>query len=92
MGGLGSGARRSTHIGNIEEMLALDIRALRRLGIVAPGECIIDMLHWSISGLSTASARLRIDLSDIERGGVIADVGATILVTANGLRLLRNTQ
>ena len=75
MGGLGSGARRSTNIGNVEEMLALDIRALRRLGVVAPGECIIDTLHWSIDGLSTASAHLRVDLSDIERGGVMAIVG-----------------
>ena len=58
MGGIGSGARRSTHIGNVEEMLALDIRALRRLGVVAPGECVIDTLHWSIGGLSTARARL----------------------------------
>lgn len=72
MGGIGSGARRSKHIGNVEEMLALDIRALRRLGVVAPGECIIDTLHWSIGGLRTASARLRADLSDIERGGVLA--------------------
>lgn len=72
MGGIGSGARRSTHIGNVEDMLALDIRALRRLGVVAPGECIIDTLHWSIGGLSAASARLRVDLSDIERGGVMA--------------------
>lgn len=70
MGGIGSGARRSTHIGNVEEMLALDIRILRRLGVVAPGECIIDTVHWSIGGLSTSSARLRIDLSDIERGVV----------------------
>jgi hypothetical protein len=75
MGGIGSGARRSTHIGNVEEMLALDIRALRRLGIVAPGECIIDTLHWSIGGLRTASARLRIDLSDIERGGTMTVIG-----------------
>jgi len=75
MGGLGSGARRSTHIGNVEEMLALDIRALRRLGVIAPGECIIDTLHWSIGGLSAASARLRVDLSDVERGGVMAIIG-----------------
>lgn len=75
MGGIGSGARRSTHIGNVEEMLALDIRILRRLGVVAPGECIIDTLHWSTGGLSTASARLRVDLSDIERGGVMAIIG-----------------
>jgi hypothetical protein len=70
VGGIGSGARRSTHIGNVEEMLALDIRALRRLGVVRAGECIIDTLHWSIGGLRTASARLRIDLSDVERGGM----------------------
>lgn len=75
MGGIGSGARRSTHLGNVEEMLALDIRALRRLGVIAPGECIIDTLHWSIGGLRTASARLRIDLSDIERGGVMTITG-----------------
>lgn len=75
MGGVGSGARRSTHIGNVEQMLALDIRALRRLGVVAPGECIIDTVHWSIGGLSTSIVRLRIDLSDDERGGVMAISG-----------------
>jgi hypothetical protein len=75
MGGIGSGARRSTHIGNVEQMLALDIRILRRLGVVRPGECTCDTVHWSIGGLSTSSARLRIDLSDIERGGVTAISG-----------------
>lgn len=73
MGGIGSGARRSTHIGNVEDMLALDIRILRRLGVVRPGECTCDTVYWSMGGLSAPSARLRIDLSDIERGG-----GATI--------------
>ncbi len=71
MGGIGSGARRSTHIGNVEQMLALDIRILRRLGVVRPGECMCDTVHWSIGGLNTSSARLRIDLSDIEHGGVM---------------------
>lgn len=74
MGGIGSGARRSTHIGNVEEMLALDIRILRRLGLFRVGECICDTVHWSIDGLSSASARLRVDLSDIERGGVMGIV------------------
>lgn len=72
MVGIGSGARRSTHIGNVEQMLALDIRALRRLGVVRPGECTCDTVQWSIGGLSVSSARLRVDLSDIERGGVMA--------------------
>jgi hypothetical protein len=75
MGGIGSGARRSTHIGNVEETLELDIRKLRRLGVIAPGECIIDTLHWSIGGLRTANVRLRVDLSDIERGGIMAISG-----------------
>jgi len=75
MGGIGSGARRSTHIGNVEQMVALDIRVLRRLGVVRTGECTCDTVHWSVGGLSTASARLRVDLSDIERVGVMAISG-----------------
>lgn len=75
MGGIGSGARRSTHVGNVEQKLALDIRALRRLGVVRPGECTCDTVHWSIGGLRAPRARLRVDLSDIERGGVMAISG-----------------
>lgn len=75
MGGIGSGARRSTHIGSVEEMLALDIRALRRLGVVRAGECACDTVQWSIDGLSASSVRLRIDLSNIERGGVMTIIG-----------------
>lgn len=75
MGGIGSGARRSTHLGYVEQMLALDIRVLRRLGVVCVGECTCDTVHWSIGGLSASSARLRTDLSDIERGGVMAITG-----------------
>src|SRR3546814_15339855 len=69
MGGIGSGARRSTHIGNVEEMLALDIRILRRLGVVRTGECTCDPVQWSIAGLSALSQRLRVDLSGIGRRG-----------------------
>jgi hypothetical protein len=69
MGGIGSGARRSSNIGNVEDAIALDIRALRRLGVVSAGECIIDTVRWRIGGLRAPSVRLRVDLSDIERGG-----------------------
>ena len=75
MGGVGSGAKRSTHIGNAEDVLMLDIRQLRRLGVIRTGECICDSVHWSIGGLSIANARLRIDLSDIERGGTMTVFG-----------------
>lgn len=67
MGGVGSGRQRSTHNGDVEDVLALDIRALRRLGLIRPGECVIDTICWSIGGPSALRARLRIDLSDIER-------------------------
>lgn len=76
MGGIGSGARRSTHIGNVEDVLALDIRKLRRLGVARLGECICDTIYWSIDGLSAPSAHLRIDLSDIDRSGMMTITGA----------------
>lgn len=75
MGGIGSGAQRSTHIGNVEDMLALDIRILRRLDVVIPGECVINTLHWSIGGHEAPSVRIRTDLSDIERGGEMTITG-----------------
>jgi hypothetical protein len=42
------------------------MRALRRLGFVRAGECIIDTLRWSNGGLGVATARVRVDLSDID--------------------------
>jgi hypothetical protein len=71
LGGIGSGARRSKHIGNVEDVLSLDVRVLRRLGVVRAGECMCDTVHWSSSGLHTRSARVRVNLDDIERGGVM---------------------
>lgn len=71
MGGIGSGAPRSTKVGDVEDALAIDIRQLRRLGVVRLGECVCDTICWSIDGLSTSSARVRVDLSDIERGGTM---------------------
>lgn len=75
MGGIGSGARRSTRIGNLEDTLALDIRALRRLGVVCAGECRCSTLHWPVGAPEAFSARLRADLSDMERGGVLMVAG-----------------
>lgn len=75
MGGIGSGARRSTNIGDVEDALAIDMRVLRRLGIIRIGACIIDTVQWSISGLSASSALLRVDLSDTERGGTMMITG-----------------
>ncbi len=75
MGGIGSGAQRSARVGDVEEVLALDIRALRRLGALQAGECIIDTVHWPRRGLRGASVRLRSDLSTVDRGGVVTISG-----------------
>ncbi len=75
MGGIGSGARRSTYIGDVENALALDIRILRRLGVARPGECSIDTICWSTGDPERPTARLRIDLSD--------GVHCTMAVTAD---------
>lgn len=75
MGGIGSGAKRSARVGDVERALALDIRALRRLGALQSGECIVDTVHWSQHSLKDASACLRSDLSAIEHGGVLTITG-----------------
>jgi len=74
MGGVNSGRRPSRHLGTVEHALALDMRALRRLGFVRAGECVIDTLCWSNGGLGVGEARVRVDLSDIDR--------ATVAITA----------
>ena len=68
MGGIGSGARRATHVANVEDVLAVDIRALRRLGALRPGECVITPVRWSSRDLSEPHARLRVDLSEQDAG------------------------
>jgi len=73
MGGINSGRRPTTHLGTVERALFLDMRALRRLGLVRAGECMIDTLRWSNGGLCAADGR-DVDLSDI-------DV-ATVAITA----------
>lgn len=74
MGGVGSGARRSRNVGDVEDVIALDIRALRRLGVARVGECVCATVRWSMTGPGTPSARLRVDLSaDDHCGGLRLD-------------------
>jgi hypothetical protein len=74
MGGIGSGARRTTNVGNVEDTLAIDIRALRRLGALRRGECVITPVRWAMHGPSTPSGRLRVDLSEPEHGSTMTVV------------------
>lgn len=74
MGGVGSGRRRIVNRGAIEDVPLLDMREIRRLGLVKPGECMVDTLHWSRRGLTFAEARVRIDLSEPEAGAIVVTV------------------
>ena len=73
MGGINSGRRPTGHHQKVERVVALDMRALRRLSFVRAGECVIDNVHWSIAPSSALEARLRVDLSALD--------AATITIT-----------
>jgi hypothetical protein len=63
--------------------MALDIRVLRRLGALRRGECVITPVRWSTRALRMPSGRLRIDLSDPERGGTVTITGSMFDGTIN---------
>jgi hypothetical protein len=65
MGGINSGRRRSIHRGTVEQFPAIDLRILRRAGLLRPGECTYDTLRWQDQAPEALSSRIFIDLSDI---------------------------
>lgn len=65
MGGINSGRRRSVYRGAVEQYPAIDLRVLKRAGLLRPGECTYDTLRWRNQAPETLSARIFIDLSDI---------------------------
>lgn len=78
MGGVGSGRRSTTHEGVVEDVPALGMRDLRRLGLVKSGECVIDTVRWSQRGLTVAEARVRVDLPNSQTGTItLAVLGQT---------------
>ena len=64
MGGVNSGRRRSIHRGAVEQYAAIDLRVLRRAGLLSPGQCTYTTLHWRNQAPEALSARIFIDLSD----------------------------
>lgn len=64
MGGINSGRRRSVHRGAVEQYPVIDLRIIRRAGLLRLGECTYDTLHWRNQGLPALSARIFVDLSD----------------------------
>lgn len=64
MGGINSGRRRTVTRGAVEQFPAIDLRVLKRAGLICVGECTYDTLHWQNQALEAFSAKIFIDLSD----------------------------
>lgn len=64
MGGINSGRRRSVHRGAVEQFPVIDLRVLKRAGLLKPGECTYDTLRWRNQDLEALEARIFVDLSE----------------------------
>ena len=63
MGGINSGRRRSVHRGAVEQFPVIDLRVLKRAGLLKPGECTYDTLRWRNQDLEALEVRIFVDLS-----------------------------
>ena len=66
MGGINSGRRRTVTRGAVEQFPAIDMRVLKRAGLICAGECTYDTLHWRNQAPEALSAKIFIDLSDAD--------------------------
>lgn len=64
MGGINFGRRRNVHRGAVEQFPVIDLRVLKRAGLLKPGECTYDTLCWRNQDLEALEVRIFIDLSD----------------------------
>jgi hypothetical protein len=81
MGGVNSGRRRTVHRGAVEQYPSIDIRILRRAGLLQLGKCTYDTLCWRSQAPEALSARIFVDLSDTSDASiriVASDNGGTI--------------
>ena len=70
MGGINSGRRRSVHRGAVEQFPVIDLRVLKRAGLLKPGECTYDTLCWRNQDLEALEVRIFVDLSDADDAGI----------------------
>jgi hypothetical protein len=81
MGGANSGRRRGVHRGCVEQFPTIDLRVLRRAGLLSAGQCTYTTLHWGNQAPGALSARIFIDLSDTGDASLrivgLEDVGAS---------------
>lgn len=70
MGGINSGRQRSVHRGAVEQFPIIDLRVLRRAGLLKPGECTYDTLRWRNQDREALEVRIFVDLSDEEDASI----------------------
>ncbi|WP_430428744.1 hypothetical protein [Parasphingorhabdus sp.] len=70
MGGINSGRRRSVHRGAVEQFPVIDLRVLKRAGLLKPGECTYDTLCWRNQELEALEVRIFVDLSDADDASI----------------------
>lgn len=70
MGGINSGRKRSVHRGAVEQFPVIDLRVLRRAGLLKPGECTYDTLRWRNQELEALEVRIFVDLSDADDASI----------------------
>jgi hypothetical protein len=68
MGGYGSGRYRTRNVGAVTAMPRLDMRALRRAGLVQPGAVVTGTLSWTRRGVTAGQATVRVDLAKGDAG------------------------
>lgn len=64
MGGINSGRKRSVHRGAVEQYPAIDLRVLKRAGLLSAGECTYTTVQWRNQALEALIVRIFVDLSD----------------------------
>lgn len=65
MGGINSGRQRTVHRGAVEQFPVIDLRVLKRAGLLKPTECTYDTLRWRNQDLNALEVRIFVDLSDV---------------------------
>lgn len=71
MGGTWSGRSRTRNRGSVEAALRLDLRVMRRQGLIRPGRVAHGIQRWSRAGVETGSANVTVNLADPEAGFVL---------------------
>lgn len=70
MGGINSGRRRNVHRGAVEQFPVIDLRVLKRAGLLKPGECTYDTLRWRNQDLEALEVRIFVDLSSADDASI----------------------